>query len=244
MKDQVEIMRDAQEADSKLRFTSEVPMQIEVAGIARCVSPCSVDGLPAGEIPWRATAPGFEAIGGVAEAGSSVVVNAIAVQGFDAFIGNLDPLWTSSASEGSLLLAEQKKTFPAPHLVWLRVGSGRVALLTGSVVPKGRLDHRTVIATAAVPITDDLLLDALLVAFSAEAAVGPPVSQRGIMHKIGKWFTGIGLPKLSLPSVKISRRAALISALTIAGGAAIAGGALLLADQPAPPRRYDPVLGF
>ncbi len=243
MRATIDKMRSATAKDAQVKFASDSPMLIQVAERA-CVSPCTLTGVPKGLVPWRATAPGFATVAGISETDSVTKVTMTKVPKREALLARLAPLWTIDRSEANLLLAEQRKTFPAPQFLWLRVGKGRLALLRGQVVPKAAL-HVRESRDMDGAISDKDLLAWIKASLTDEATVGPPVRARGLMHTLGVlWSSGVAkIPSIGLPSMP-SKKTLVISGATLAGTAAIAGLAYVLSQQPVASRGYDPVLGF
>jgi len=225
-----------------VQFVSAQPMLIQVAK-RYCVSPCAIEGLPAGPIPWRATAPGLMTEGGILASGGRVQITPKLVPKRARLLKQLEPLWTLPKNEADLLLADQRKDFAAPQFLWVRVGAERLSVLRGQVVPRGTLFYRN--EHSLSPDLNDPQLLAIIQATLAESAtVGAPIAPIGVFAKLGRWWSKNkpSMPKVGLP--KVSRRTLAISGATIVSTAAVAGIAVYLSSRPPEAKSYDPVLGF
>ncbi len=241
----VDRARQRSVGERTVRFESTQPMLIQVAK-RYCVSPCAIEGLPGGPIPWRATAPGWIAAGGILTQGDLVKITPKRVPKRAKLLKQLEPLWTLPKNEADLLLADQRKEFAAPQFLWLRIGAERLSVLRGQVVPRGTLFYRDEISLG--PELSDAEVLAIIQATLAENAnVGAPITPIGVLTKIGRWWSKRkpsmpSIPKLSLP--KVSGRTLAISGATIVSTAALAGIAAYLSSRPPEMKTYNPALGF
>ena len=242
MGEQMEQMRQQKGGAETISFTSAEPMIVRVAD-HQCVTPCTLQGLSKGSIPWRATAPGLMTQGGVGRSGGAVDIPHQLVPKRQQLISKLEPLWSLPQTEADLLLADQRKHFAAPQFLWVRVGAKRLSVLRGQVVPRGALFYRGETAVGE-SIKDDELLGVVQSTLAADAEVGAPIRSLGLATQLSQWWSKNkpSLPTVSLP--KVSRRALAVSGLTVASTAAIAGVVVYLSTRPDEGRGFDPVLGY
>ena len=244
----IDQLRAAPGGQRAVRFESASRVHVEV-GDRTCVTPCTLEGLPSGDIPWRATGTGIMTLGGVHRGGDTVRIEPKQVPKRAELLSRLEPLWTAPKAEADVLLSDLRKPFAAPQFLWLRVGAERIAALRGRVVPKGTLFYRGVTPMSEAPDDDDLL-GVIKASLASDATVGAPVQSIGLLASLGKWWKknkpGLpklpSLPKLSLP--KVSPRTMALSGATLAGTAAITGVVMYLSAQPPKAVGYDPILGF
>jgi hypothetical protein len=236
-------MRRAGDAGKRLNFTADSNMSVHVSGRS-CITPCSIQGLPSGMIPWRATGPGIMTLGGVAKAGETVQLKPQRLPKLDAFVLGLNPLWTLEPKEADRLLSEQDERFRSSHLLWLRVGRKRLSMLRGQLAPAGSLSYRQAKRTSQ-PMDEQTLLDWLQMSRGTDAKVGPAIQSEGPLGKLVRWLSE-HRPSLPSFSFRPSKRTLIISGATLVTGAAIAGLAYGLSQSPdtPSPRTYDPVLGY
>ena len=220
-------------------------MLIQV-GAQSCVSPCALGGLPNGPIPWRSTAPGLITQGGVLVGSDDVQIASIVVPKRAALLKDLEPLWTLPKEEANVLLADQRKAFAAPQFLWVRVGTERLSVLRGQVVPRGALFYRGE-TRLSEDFGDSEILAMVQATLAESASVGEPITPIGAFARLGRWWSNQKLsmptlPKLSLP--KVSKRTLVLSGATIVGTAAVAGLVTYLSSAPKEVKTFDPALGF
>lgn len=225
----------------KLNFKSSRPMQISIAGIPSCVSPCSVSDLPlSGAIPWRAEADGLEAQGGLAEAGDTVSVPVEPLPGYEKLLKALAPFQKLFADESDEALEALATEIAPPQLFWAQIRGKRVQLVRVRLRGKRALLARHYLElSGGEDEISKALLRLLETTMSKEATVEPPPKGPSIWARLG-----IG-PKLAKLSSRVApyKRPALIGLAGLAGTALLVGGVMVLADDD-PTRVYDPILGY
>jgi hypothetical protein len=243
---EVEALRRRPASTQTLRFATPRPMLVTIDSRVACVAPCTVTGLPAGPIPWRASADGLFTEGGVAPSGTSLTLSARPLPGFDDLVALLEPLRTGSAEETRASLEAFADELPAPEVIWLVVADGTTTVIRARVKPDAEMIHRA--ALRGQPTDKDFkdrLFQALRTAVT-DPQVAAPQRDASIWQRL---IGSISLPSFSLPKLAIpafaKTRTFKISALSTAGLAAVAGGIYLWSKQPdSIGASYDPVLGF
>ena len=241
-KEKLADFRHRDPGQGKVRFQSERPMQISIAGIPVCISPCEVTDLPPnGSIPWRAEADGFEAQGGLTEAGATVDVPTLAWPGYAELLEALEPFERLFADESEEALATMAALLAPPTLIWVEVKGKKVQLVALRLRGKKKALVARIYATLEGGEHEirETLLDLIQTSLSEEARVEPPPTGPSLWARLG---LGSALAKMG-DGLKPYRKHALYGLAGVAGTALLVGGVLQL-NQNAPERRFDAVMGF
>ena len=238
----IDQLRAAPGGQRAVRFESASRVHVEV-GDRTCVTPCTLEGLPSGDIPWRATGTGIATPAAFTEVVTRSASSPNRSQNERAALAGSSRCGPRR-KEADVLLSDLRKPFAAPQFLWLRAGADRIALRGRG--PQGHAFYRGVTPMSEAPDDDDLL-GVIKASLASDASVGAPVQSIGLFarwasggRRTGQGYPSSSLPKPSLP--KVSPHDGALGDPRRDSGDHWGGHVPLSATAKAV--GYDPILGF